>query len=219
MEYIKSVVIKSSEVLEQIQQYTKRIMLVFLICLCCSVSKAQLLDSLTLDTLTGYTDLQEALKNPDAVTKLALRKAHLKSFPKEILGFKNLQYLDVSKNSIKELPDSIYVLKNLQYFACSKTGLQRLPKEIGKLTNLVYLNLNQNDLEALPPQIGNLEKLETFDVWSNNFDEYPSTLASLKALKVIDLRNILISDETQKYILDLLPHAKVYMSPSCKCKW
>ncbi len=183
--------------------------------------KAQvvLMDSLTLDTLTGYTNLQEALKNPDAVTKLVLRKQHLKSFPKEILLFKNLQYLDISKNSIAELPDSINLLGNLQYFACSKTGLERVPKEIGKLTNLVYLNFNQNDLESLPPQIGNLEKLEVLDLWSNNFDNYPSTFSSLKSLRVLDLRNILISDEVQANIINMLPHAKVYMSPSCKCKW
>jgi Leucine-rich repeat (LRR) protein len=179
----------------------------------------QLLDSLTLDTLTGFTNLQEALKNPEAVIKLVLRKQHLKSFPKEILQFKNLQYLDISKNSISELPDSINLLSNLQYFACSKTGLNRLPKEIGKLTNLTYLNFNQNDLESLPPQIGNLEKLEVLDLWSNNLDEYPSTLSSLKSLKVLDLRNILISDEIQANIIRMLPHAKVYMSPSCRCKW
>lgn len=182
-------------------------------------AQTQLLDSLTLDTLTGYTNLQEALKNPDAVIKLVLRKQHLKSFPKEILKFKNLQYLDVSKNSIAELPDSLGTLTDLQYFACSKTGLQRVTKEIGKLTNLTYLNLNQNDLEYLPPQIGNLEKLEYLDLWSNNFNEYPSTFASLKALRVLDLRNILISDEVQTSIQNMLPKAKVYMSPSCKCKW
>ncbi len=195
------------------------LILVFTISVQWISAQVPLLDSLTLDTLTGFTNLQEALKNPDAVTKLVLRKQHLKSFPKEILQFKNLQYLDISKNSIAELPDSINVLTNLQYFACSKTGLERLPKEIGKLTNLVYLNFNQNDLELLPPQIGNLEKLEILDLWSNNFSEYPSTLASLKALKVIDLRNILINDEVQTTIINMLPNAKVYMSPSCKCKW
>lgn len=183
------------------------------------ISKAQLLDSLSLDTLTAYTNLQEALKDPDKVVKLVLRKQHLKAFPKDILKFKNLQYLDISKNSISELPDSIDVLKNLQHFACSKTGLKTLPKEIGKLHNLVYLNLNQNDLSMLPPQIGNLEKLEILDMWSNNFDEYPETLGSLKSLKVIDLRNILISEETQKRLTTLMPKATVYMSPSCKCKW
>jgi len=183
------------------------------------ISEAQLLDSLALDTMQGFTSIPEAMKNPDAVIKLVLRKQHLKSFPKEILQFKNLQYLDVSKNSIAELPDSIYLLSNLQYFACSKTGLKRLPKEIGKLSNLLYLNFNQNDLEILPPQIGNLEKLEILDLWSNNLDGYPSSLSGLKSLKVLDLRNILISDETQANIISMLPRAKVYMSPSCKCKW
>lgn len=182
-------------------------------------AKAQLLDSLTLDTMTAYTNLQEALKDPDKVIKLVLRKQRLKSFPYEILKFRNLQYLDVSKNSIETLPDSIDKLINLQYFACSKTGLKQVPKQIGRLTNLTYLNLNQNDLEMLPPQIGNLEKLEILDLWSNNFSEYPSTLSSLKSLKVIDLRNILINDETQEYLQKLMPKAKVYMSPSCKCKW
>lgn len=182
-------------------------------------AKAQLLDSLTLDTMQAFVSIQEAMKNPNAVIKLSLRKQHLKSFPKEILQFKNLQYLDVSKNSISELPDSIGLLTDLQYLACSKTGLKRIPKEIGKLVNLKYLNLNQNDLEFLPPQIGNLEKLEIFDLWSNNFEEYPSTLTSLKALKVLDLRNILISDEVQKSLTNMLPRTTVYMSPSCKCKW
>ena len=182
-------------------------------------AQTQLLDSLTLDTLTGFTNLQEALKNPDAVIKLVLRKQHLKSFPKEILQFKNLQYLDISKNSISELPDSIGLLINLQYLACSKTGLKHVPKEIGRLTNIVYINFNQNDLESLPPQIGNLEKLEMLDLWSNNFDEYPSTLSGLKSLRVLDLRNILISDEVQTNIVNMLPKAKVYMSPSCRCKW
>jgi Leucine-rich repeat (LRR) protein len=207
--------------LVKIFNYFFKVALILLFVLTTKPTNAQnqLLDSLTLDTLTGFTNLQEALKNPEAVVKLVLRKQHLKSFPIEVFKFKNLQYLDISKNSISELPDSINLLSNLQYFACSKTGLNSLPKELGKLTNLIYLNFNQNDLESLPPQIGNLEKLEVLDLWSNNLDEYPSTLSSLKSLKVLDLRNILISDEVQANIMRMLPHAKVYMSPSCRCKW
>jgi len=182
-------------------------------------AQTQLLDSLTLDTLTAFTNLQEAIKNPDAVIKLVLRRQHLKSFPKEILQFKNLQYLDLSKNDIKEFPDSIGTLINLQYFSCFKSGVERLPKEIGKLTNLLYLNLNQNEIEYLPPQIGNLEKLEILDLWSNNLAEYPATLANLKSLRVLDLRSILMTDELQAHVEGMLPKAKVYMSPSCKCKW
>lgn len=196
-----------------------KFLFIAILCLASLFAKAQLLDSLTLDTLTGHVSLQEALKEPDKVVKLVLRKQHLKTFPKEIFQFKNLQYLDLSKNSINEIPDSISTLTQLQYFSCSKNGLMHVSKEIGKLHNLVYLNLNQNDLELLPPQIGNLEKLEILDLWSNNFDEYPASLANLKSLKVIDLRNILISDETQAYLKGLMPRATVHMSPSCKCKW
>ncbi|MES2566405.1 MAG: leucine-rich repeat domain-containing protein [Bacteroidota bacterium] len=202
-----------------VYNFSVKLVLILTFFLSVNISKAQLLDSLTLDTMQGFVSLQEAMKNPDAVIKLVLRKQHLKTFPKEILQFKNLQYLDVSKNSISELPDSIGSLTSLQYLACSKTGLNRLPKEIGKLVNLKYINFNQNDLESLPPQIGNLEKLEILDLWSNNFDEYPSTFSSLKSLKVLDLRNILINDEVQKSINTMLPNTKVYMSPSCRCKW
>jgi Leucine-rich repeat (LRR) protein len=198
-----------------------KIVVAFVLWFSVSTIKAQvpLMDSLTLDTLTGYTNLQEALKNPGAVTKLVLRKQHLKSFPKEIFLFKNLQYLDLSKNDIKEIPDSIGTLTNLQYFSCFKSGVERLPKEIGNLNNLLYLNLNQNELEYLPPQIGNLEKLEILDLWSNNLSEYPPSLANLKSLRVLDLRAILMTDELQAQVEGMLPKAKVYMSPSCKCTW
>ena len=196
-----------------------KIVLCVTLCVCSISAKAQLLDSLSLDTLTGFTNLQEALKNPDAVVKLVLRKQHLKAFPKAIFQFKNLQYLDISKNSIADIPDSIGTLIQLQYFACSKAGLQHVSKEIGKLINLTYLNLNQNDLEYLPPQIGNLQKLEILDLWSNNFNEYPESLKNLSSLKVIDLRNILINDEEQNKLKALMPKATVYLSPSCKCKW
>ena len=47
---------------------------------CFTTTQAQqLLDSLTLDTLTATTSLVEALKNPDAVIKLELKKQKLKS--------------------------------------------------------------------------------------------------------------------------------------------
>lgn len=181
--------------------------------------KSQLLDSVALAHTEEITNLDSALKNPDKVIKLVLRKKHLKKFPEEILKFKNLQYLDLSKNSIKELPDGIGELTQLQFLACSKTGLEHLPREMGQLKNLRWINLNQNELVLLPPQFGDMEKLEVADLWSNNLSELPSTLGNLKNLKVLDLRNILFSDEQHRYIQELLPNSTVYLSPSCKCKW
>ncbi len=139
-------------------------------------SQVILLDSLTLDTMKAFTSIEEAMKNPEKVIKLELRKKKLKSFPPEILTFTNLQYLDLSKNHIKELPAEIAQLKNLQYFAISKNGLEEFPPKIGDLVNLFYLNANQNELTALPPQIGKLTKLKRLDLWSNNMDTFPDEL-------------------------------------------
>jgi Leucine-rich repeat (LRR) protein len=183
-----------------------------------AIAQNTLLDSLTLDTLYAYTSIEEALKNPDKVIKLELRKKKLKTFPKEIFQFKNLQYLDLSKNDIKEIPSEIASLKNLQYFSISKNSLESLPVELGELSNVYYFNANQNELTAIPYQMGKLSKLQYMDLWSNNIESFPNELKDLKSLKVLDLRVILIPDAEQDRIQAMLPKAKVYFSPFCKCQ-
>jgi Leucine-rich repeat (LRR) protein len=181
--------------------------------------EAGLLDSVALSYYDEFTDLDSARKNPDDVVKLVLRKKKLKSFPLQILKFKNLQYLDLSKNSIKELPDSIITLKKLQVLIVSKTGLESLPNTIGGLTNLKYLNVNQNEIGRIPYSFGDLENLEIADLWSNNLDSFPETLKKLSNLKMMDLRNILIPQIWQDNIQSMLPKTIIYFSPACKCSW
>jgi Leucine-rich repeat (LRR) protein len=182
------------------------------------VAQNQLLDSLTLDTLTAYTNLEQALKSPEKVVKLVLRRNKLKTFPIEIFQFTNLQYLDLSKNNIKEIPSQIGTLKDLQYFSISKNGLEKFPSQIGDLTNLYYLNGNQNELTDLPPEIGQLKNLRNLDLWDNNIDMLPDEIKNCKKLKTLDLRAIMISDAKQDQIHSLLRHTKIYFSPSCKCQ-
>jgi len=177
----------------------------------------QLLDSLALENLEAYENLDSALKHPDKVIKLVLRKDRLKEFPKDILRFPNLQYLDLSKNQIKELPSNIDTLTNLRMLILSKNDIGYLPKEIGRLKNLICLNVNQNELEALPAQLGNLNDLLWLDLWSNNLVDFPEELKYLKNLKTLDLRVILINDPEQKRIQKLLPHVTIFFSPSCNC--
>jgi Leucine-rich repeat (LRR) protein len=183
---------------------------------CC---KSQLLDSLTLDTIKAFESIEEALKQPDKVIKLELRKKKLKTFPVEIFQFTNLQYLDISKNAIKEIPDSIEVLTQLQYFDASKNKIEVFNSKIGNLENLFHLNLNNNEFAVIPNSIGNLKNLRSLDLWSNNLDTFPESLSKLKNLRVMDLRAILISDAEQNRIKALLPNATVHLSPSCNCKW
>jgi Leucine-rich repeat (LRR) protein len=175
-------------------------------------------DSVTRDTSYIYTSLEEALKFPDKVVKLELKHKKYNSFPKEIFKFPNLQYLDLSRNRLKELPEAIEQLKDLQYLNVSKNSLEVVPSQIGELKNLVYLNLNQNELVSLPSSIGNLVNLKTLDLWSNNLEDFPDEMQNLKSLLVLDLRVILIPDAEQTRIQSMLPGAKVYFSPYCKCQ-
>ncbi|HET6990070.1 MAG TPA: leucine-rich repeat domain-containing protein, partial [Bacteroidia bacterium] len=127
-----------------------------------------LLDSITLDTMKAYTDLASAMKEPEKVVKLVLRKQKYKEFPKEIWNFPNLQYLDLSKNQITEFPDSLGKLKSLQVLHLSRNKIEALPRELGDCQNLVILDINQNELTMLPPQIGKLKKLKYLDLWGNS---------------------------------------------------
>ena len=181
------------------------------------IAQVALLDSITLASYQEYTDLTEALKDPDNVIKLTLRKKKFKEFPRELYKFKNLQYLDLSKNSIKELPDSITQFKNLQYLIVSKTGLETLPTNFGNLESLKYLNLNQNEIYKLPYSFGNLKKIEYADLWSNNLDTFPESIKNLTTLKSMDLRAILIAQTQQDNLQAQLPHTRIYFSPPCNC--
>ncbi|MBI3509230.1 MAG: leucine-rich repeat domain-containing protein [Bacteroidetes bacterium] len=177
-----------------------------------------LMDSLTLDTMTAYTDLAEAMKEPDKVVKLVLRKQGYTEFPKEIWSFPNLQYLDLSKNKIKEFPDTLAKLKNLQVLHLSRNKIESLPRELGDLSNLTILDINQNELTMIPPQIGKLKKLKYLDLWSNNISVFPEELKDIAGnLQILDLRVILINYETQNKIRGYLPNTTIYFSPPCHC--
>src|ERR1035437_6708970 len=193
------------------------VVLLFVLSLQKTFAQSELLDSLTLDTLTAFTSIAEALKHPENVIKLELRKKRLKKFPPEIFKFTNLQYLDLSKNNIREIPDEIGQLKNLQYFSIFKNDLLVLPPQIGGLINLYYFDADNNSLTHLPPEIGKLEKLKVLDLWSNDIDKFPTEIKNLKNLISFDLRVIMIPDAEQARVQSLLPHTKIYFSPYCKC--
>jgi len=179
--------------------------------------KAQLLDSLVLTTLPVFTSLEEALKTPDDVLKLDLRKNKFKEFPKEIYQFKYLQILNLSKNKLVEVPKEIARLKYLQDLDLSRNRLESLPAEIGQLIHLSYFRLGQNELFALPAEIGKLEKLKFLDLWSNNLSTLPIEIGNLKKLKEMDMRVIQLNEAKQNDIKKLLPNTLIHFSKSCSC--
>ena len=181
-------------------------------------TRAQLLDSIALSQETEYTDLTEALKNPEKVYKLNLRKNKLKEIPAEVFTLTNLQELNVSKNKLTKIPKDISKLTKLEVLDASANEIDTLYPEMGLLVNIKKLILNQNIIAHLPSTIGNLMKMNFLDMWGNEIQVFPKEITKLSTtLKVVDLRVINIHDDQQEEIVKLLPNTKIYFSLSCNC--
>jgi Leucine-rich repeat (LRR) protein len=182
-----------------------------------SVVFAQLLDSVALFSAPIYDNMEEALKHANSVYRLSLHGKKLKVFPLEILKFKNLQELDLSKNRLDSLPNEIGELEYLQVLDIASNKLEYFPDSIGKLKNLKKIAAGRNNIIAIPKQIGELENLEILDLWSNQISIFPDELNKLKKLRYVDLRAIQIEDNMQRHIQEMLPNVLIYFSPSCHC--
>ncbi|MCS7072994.1 MAG: leucine-rich repeat domain-containing protein, partial [Bacteroidia bacterium] len=77
-----------------------------------------------------FYSLEDALRNPDKVTRLDLSNQGLSYFPEEICRLLNLQSLILSGNQIKEIPESIGNLKQLKQLKLNENLLQELPESI-----------------------------------------------------------------------------------------
>jgi len=195
-----------------------RMLVLFLLLFCFKLGSAQMLDSLSLDTMKGYTSIDDAKLNPDKVVKLVLIKKKLTDVPEEIRQFKNLQCLDLSRNKLKKLPAWIGELTNLQMLILSHNSIDTLPPQIGLLSNLQWFIMSRDDLDAIPDAIGGLTKLKYLDMWGDNIGYYPASLSKLVHLRFFDLRDMLINQETQNIIKSYLPNCDIEMSPACPCK-
>jgi len=192
---------------------------IFLCLLLPLASSAQLLDSLSLDTVTACTSIHDALNDSTNVLKLDLSKQKLTEFPKELRKLTSLQYLDLSKNKITDLPTWIGELKDLQVLILYKNKIDSLRWQIGELSHLKYLDLNRTDLEKLPRSMGKLKELQTLNLWSDNIGSYPYELKNLSDnLKTLDLRDVLVNDASQKFLKAILPNTTIYFSPICPCE-
>ena len=180
--------------------------------------KAQLLNSVALDTVPTY-NLQQALnQNPLEVYKLSLKKMKLTELPTEILKFKNLQYLDLQKNKLKTFPASLQNFKYLQELNISYNKIEIITKELGQLVHLMKFTANNNLIVSLPKEIEHLKKLKYIDIWGNDIGSLPYEIQKLKDnLIELDMRVILMSKEENKKIKKLLPNTKIRFSKSCNC--
>lgn len=165
-----------------------------------------------------YTDLNEALKEPEKVIFLDLSKNKLKEIPEEVFTLTNLQYLVLKKNKIREIPAEIAALTKLRVLDMSRNLIEEIPPAIGSCIELRTIILNQNRINTMCAEIGNLKNLKSLDLWGNEIDELPAEIGKLQEnLDYLDLRVIYMSFEKQQAIIDLLPETDIYFSNGCSC--
>ena len=101
------------------------------------------------------------------------------SLSKDIVKFKNLETLIISKSALKELPKEIWELENLRKLKVSGGGqLSSIPIELSRLSKLEELDLSRNKLSEFPVELSNLTSLKTVNLGENNFPEnYLETMA------------------------------------------
>lgn len=105
-----------------------------------------------------FSDLAKAKANPDKVVYLDLSLQKHKTFPMEILTFKNLERLLVPYNYWESIPNEISKLTKLKAIDMSGNYyLNHLPIEgLKKLPNLRELTIKDNKLAK-----GEVEKVKT----------------------------------------------------------
>ncbi|XP_066375045.1 receptor-like protein 52 [Miscanthus floridulus] len=144
-------------------------------------------------TNTDHCDWSGVICTDGFVTGLSLAGRDLyKPIPKAICSFKNLFYIDLSKNQISGyFRTSIFNCSKLQHLDLSFNSLFGfLPANIHKLSpKLAYLNLASNSLSgSIPSAICQLHGLRFLHLDNNYFNEsYPAELGNLSELQVLSL--------------------------------
>lgn len=145
-------------------------------------------------------NLEEALKNPGAVSDLTLNYEYdgnvpqLTKFPK-IVAMKRLKSLHITEQGFKKIPKNAFKnLTALEIMSISQTPITTLPSSIEGLRGLRYLDLRMNALRKIPKQIGQLQELTDLDLSYNQLREVPKELGQLPHLFTINLSYNQITD-------------------------
>jgi Leucine-rich repeat (LRR) protein len=135
--------------------------------------------------------LDSLLYNKDEVYALNLSNTKIKELPKEVLQFKNLQYLNLSSNRFsnkEKLFDDLAKLPNLIILKLDRCYLRALPDNISKLNGLQMLSLTFNDFRKINENIGALTNLKYLNLGANGkLRELPASIGNLRCLQMLNI--------------------------------
>jgi Leucine-rich repeat (LRR) protein len=164
---------------------------------------------------TRFENLDSALLHKNCVITLKLRESGLKKFPKEVVEFPNLKYLDLAMNDFDTVPDEIGQLTHLTDFITAYSSVKYISPAIGNLKKLRNINMIDNNLTYLPDSICALPALEMLILKGNKITHLPQNIHHLTALKYLavldDEGNPTLTKNERERIKNLLGH--------CEGKW
>jgi Leucine-rich repeat (LRR) protein len=156
-------------------------------------------------------EIAEKCDKPDTVTRLYFNQLGLGKVPQVVYRFKNLEEIDLSKNTITEIPaelttipklkrlqlnfnqlkhENIHFTKNkhLEAINLQENALTTIPKEIKKNRRLNSLWIGNNNLQSLDNQaFTGLKRLEVINLYKANLKSLPTGIKKLKSLQELDL--------------------------------
>ena len=167
-----------------------------------------------------FTSLEEALREPDKVYRLTLKRLKkTDSLPEEIFLLKNLQELTVINSKLQTVNRNIAQFAYLQYLNLDHNRLVKLPDELTHLVHLNKLIICRNMLYKLPEAIGNMTSLREIIAWGNDLYSMPESIATLsETLQLLDLRQISFRKSEIEKIEMQLPNTKILYTNLCDCQ-
>lgn len=171
----------------------------------------------TQETVRYYKLEELANASEDSVIAIDLKKMNLTSLPEEIYRFKNLQYLNLSKNRLSDL-SGLTTFKQLKYLNIEKNKLPYFPIAVCQLYEIETLILNRNAFETIPPCIEYCQKLKVLDIWGTFVTGLPEEMTRIKTLEYIDFSGIQINQNRQNQLREMFPTTKLDLSPPCNCQ-
>jgi Leucine-rich repeat (LRR) protein len=137
------------------------------------------------DFLRGYKDINSYLASISQDTKsLDLSKLHLKTIPRAVRKFKNLEALNLSYNDFTKLRLNPKKYPKLHNITLSNNLLDDKRIFIRRNKSLKIINLSFNDIDHIPTNLMKCQNLEDL-ILSNNFI---GTLEKIKFSKFTNLK-------------------------------
>ena len=146
----------------------------------------------------------------------ALAQSCFKSVEEAKASGQCVECLDLSRKRLKTIPEEVLEFKDLKRLILSRNHLSGDMSELSCLTSLRYLDLSSNYIERLSPSLATLRP-DSLVMWDNPIRALPEELSQWD-LRYLDLRAIQMNRKEQQAIKALFPKAKIRLDHPCNCR-